>query len=74
MLQDLRNPLFRATVDLDTVYLSECDCTEVRREQYVGSFAFLFRDSVANSMIRVNPPGLTITYDRDEQAFGDVKP
>ena len=74
VLQDLRNPPFRATVDFDKVYLSGRDRAEIRREQYVGSFLFVFRDSVPNSMIPVNPLGLTITYYRDDQAFGDAKP
>jgi len=74
VLQDLRNPPFRATVDFDKVYLSGRDRAEIRREQYVGSFVFVFRDSVPNNMIPVNPLGLTITYYRDDQAFGEMKP
>jgi type IV secretory pathway component VirB8 len=74
VLQDLRTLPFRATVDFDKIYLSGRDRTEVRREKYVGSFVFLFRESVPNSMIPINPLGLTITYYRDDQAFGEVKP
>jgi type IV secretory pathway TrbF-like protein len=73
LLQDLRSPPFRATVDFDKIYFSGRDRTEVRREKYVGSFVFLFRESVPNSMIPINPLGLTITYYRDDQAFGEVK-
>lgn len=74
VLQDLRNSPFRATVDFDKVYLSGRERTEVRVGKYVGSFLFVFRDSVPNNMIPVNPLGLTITYFRDDEAFQEVKP
>jgi type IV secretion system protein VirB5 len=74
VLQDLRTSPFRATVDFDKVFLSGPDRTEMRVEKYVGSFLFVFRDSVPNNMIPVNPLGLTITYFRDDQAFREVKP
>ncbi|MCU1262128.1 MAG: putative conjugal transfer protein [Bryobacterales bacterium] len=74
VLQDLRTPPFRATVDFEKVYLSGRDRTEVRRGKYVGSFLFVFKDTVSNSMIPVNPLGLTITYFRDDQAFQESKP
>jgi type IV secretory pathway TrbF-like protein len=74
VLQDLRIPPFRATVDFEKVYLSGRDRTEVRREKYVGSFVFVFREAVDNSMIPINPLGLAITYYREDQAFGEVRP
>ena len=69
VLQDLRTPPFRATVDFEKRYLSGRDRTEIRREKYVASFQFLFKDNVSNNMIPVNPLGLTITYFRDDQSF-----
>jgi type IV secretory pathway TrbF-like protein len=74
VLQDLRKAPFRATVDFLKVYLSGRERTEVRTESYVGSFLFVFRDSVSNSSIPVNPLGLTITYFRDDQAFQETRP
>jgi type IV secretory pathway TrbF-like protein len=74
VLQDLRKAPFRATVDFVKVYLSGRERTEVRTESYVGSFLFVFRDSVSNSSIPVNPLGLTITYFRDDQAFQETRP
>jgi type IV secretory pathway component VirB8 len=74
VLQDLRTPPFRATADFEKAYLSGRDRTVVRREKYVGSFLFVFKDTVSNSMIPVNPLGLTITYFRDDQAFQESKP
>jgi type IV secretion system protein VirB5 len=74
VLQDLRTSPFRANVDFEKIYLSGRDRTEVRREKHVGSFLFVFKDSVPNSMIPVNPLGLAITYFRDDQAFQEAKP
>lgn len=74
VLQDLRTPPFRATVDFEKRYLSGRDRTEIRRERYVASFQFIFKDTVSNNMIPVNPLGLTITYFRDDQSFQEVKP
>ena len=73
VVQDLRTPPFRATVDFEKAFLSGRDRTEIRRERYVGSFVFTFRNAVPNEMIPVNPLGLTILYFRDDQAFGEEK-
>jgi type IV secretory pathway TrbF-like protein len=72
VLQDLRKPPFSATVDFEKAFLSGRDRTEIRREKYVGSFLFVFKDAVSNAMIPVNPLGLTVTYFRDDQAFQDI--
>ena len=74
VLQDLRTAPFRAAVDFDKIYLSDSDRSELRREKYVASFEFKFRDNVPNELIPVNPLGLTITYYREDQAFKEVKP
>ena len=74
VLQDLRTAPFRAAVDFDKIFLSDSDRSELRREKYVASFEFKFRDSVPNDLIPVNPLGLTITYYREDQAFKEVKP
>jgi type IV secretory pathway component VirB8 len=74
VLQDLRKAPFHATVDFQKVYLSGRERAEVRTEKYVGSFLFVFKDSVPNSLIPVNPLGLTITYFRDDQAFQETRP
>jgi type IV secretory pathway component VirB8 len=66
---DLRQPPFRATVDFERVYKSTADGTELRREMYVGNFTFVLKEDVPNTMVPVNPLGLTITYFREDQAF-----
>jgi type IV secretory pathway component VirB8 len=66
---DLRQPPFRATVDFERVYESSAEGTELRRELYVANFTFVLKEDVPNTMVQVNPLGLTITYFREDQAF-----
>ena len=66
-IEDLRNPPYRATVDFEKVYTAASQ--ETKREKYVANFVFIVKDTVPNSMIPVNPLGLTITYFREDQAF-----
>lgn len=73
VIQDLRTPPFRATVDFEKAYLAGRDRVETRREKYVASFVFSFKNPVPNSMIPVNPLGLAILYFREDQAFGGDK-
>lgn len=68
VLEDLRTPPYRATVDFEKVYYAP-DRSIARREKYVGNFVFVVKDRVPNAMIPINPLGLTITYFREDQAF-----
>jgi type IV secretion system protein VirB5 len=68
-IEDLRNPPYRATVDFEKIYHSAAGKQETKREKYVGHFVFVVKDKVSNSMIPVNPLGLTIIYFREDQAF-----
>lgn len=68
-IEDLRKAPYRATVDYEKIYYSPSGRREVRREKFVGNFVFVVRGKVPNSMIPVNPLGLTITYFREDQAF-----
>lgn len=68
-IEDLRTAPYKATVDFERVYYNNGDSSEVKREKYTAHFVFIVRDSVPNSMIPVNPLGLTITYFREDQAF-----
>jgi type IV secretion system protein VirB5 len=68
-IEDLRTPPYRATVDFEKVYLRPADRGEEKREKYIGNFVFEVREHVPNSIIPVNPLGLTITYFREDQAF-----
>jgi type IV secretory pathway TrbF-like protein len=66
-IEDLRTPPYKATVDFEKIYRAAGQ--ETRREKYVAHFVFVVKDKVPNSMIPVNPLGLTITYFREDQAF-----
>jgi type IV secretion system protein VirB5 len=66
-IEDLRTPPYKATVDFEKIYRSGGQ--ETKREKYVANFVFVVKDKVPNSMIPVNPLGLTITYFREDQAF-----
>lgn len=68
-IEDLRTPPYRATVDFEKTYFSGADRAVARREKYVANFVFVVKDNVPNTMIPVNPLGLTITYFREDQAF-----
>jgi type IV secretory pathway TrbF-like protein len=68
-IEDMRTSPYRAIVDFEKVYYTPIDHIEVRREKYVANFVFVVKDRVPNSMIPVNPLGLTITYFREDQAF-----
>ena len=70
-IEDLRNPPYRATVDFEKVYTAAHQQT--KRERYVANFVFIVKHKVPNSMIPVNPLGLTITYFRtyDDQVAGN---
>lgn len=68
-IEDLRTPPYKATVDFEKIYYNYGDATVVRRETYTAHFVFVVKDRVPNSMIPLNPLGLTITYFREDQAF-----
>jgi type IV secretion system protein VirB5 len=68
-IEDMRNPPYKATVDFERVYSNYGDGTDLKREKYTAHFVFVVKDRVPNSMIPVNPLGLTITYFREDQAF-----
>lgn len=68
-IEDLRRSPYRATVDFEKVYYTPADHLELRREKYIANFVFVVKDRVSNTMIPVNPLGLTITYFREDQAF-----
>jgi len=70
-LEDLRQPPYRATVEFDRVYVAPTTRTETRRETVVAHLVFVLTDQVDNARIPINPIGLTITYFREDQAFGN---
>ncbi|MGH9616915.1 MAG: VirB8/TrbF family protein [Acidobacteriaceae bacterium] len=71
VLEDLRQPPYRAEIEFDKIFRSPGDMQELRREQWTANVVYSFRDEVPNQMLLTNPLGLVITYCREDQAFGN---
>jgi len=69
VLEEIQNPPYKAKVDVQKVYISRVDRSEIKREFSTVSFVFSFKQKVENDLITVNPLGLTITYFREDKAF-----
>src|SRR5579883_2490170 len=68
-IEDLRSAPYKATLDFYEIVYSPTDRTEIKRTLYTAHFVFLFRDSVPNDLIQVNPLGLAVTYFLEDEAF-----
>jgi type IV secretion system protein VirB5 len=68
-IEDLRTSPYKATVDFEKIYFTRSDHIEIKRERYLANFVFVVKEHVPNSIVPVNPLGLTITYFREDQAF-----
>jgi len=68
-IEDFRSQPYKASVDFEKICYTATDHVMTRRERYVGHFVFSVMDRVPNTLIPVNPLGLTITYFREDQAF-----
>jgi type IV secretory pathway TrbF-like protein len=69
VLEEIQNPPYKAKVDLQKVYISRVDRSEIRREFSTVSVVFSFKQKIENDLITVNPLGLTVTYFREDKAF-----
>ena len=69
VLEEIQNPPYKAKVDMQKVYISRMDRSEIKREFSTVSFVFSFKQRIENDLIPVNPLGLTITYFREDKAF-----
>ena len=70
VLEDLRQPPYRAEIEFDKVFRSPGNIDEQRRERWTANVVYGFREEVPNQMLLTNPLGLVITYCREDQAFG----
>ena len=70
VLEDLRQPPYRAHVEFEKVYRSIGDHQEQHRERWTANLVFGFREDVPNQMLLSNPLGLVISYCHEDQAFG----
>ncbi|HEX4031846.1 MAG TPA: VirB8/TrbF family protein [Terracidiphilus sp.] len=69
ILDDLRQSPYSARIEFEKVYTNPSDHTELKREQWTASVTYVFRESVKNDELTVNPLGLTIVRFRADQAF-----
>jgi type IV secretion system protein VirB5 len=69
VLDDLRVSPYSARIEFEKVYTNPADHTELKRERWVASVTYVFRESVKNNELAVNPLGLTIVRFRADQAF-----
>ena len=69
VLEDLRQPPYRAEIEFDKIFRAPGNIDEQRRERWTANVVYGFRDEVPNAMLLTNPLGLVITYCREDQAF-----
>jgi type IV secretory pathway TrbF-like protein len=69
ILDDLKMSPYSARIEFDRIYINPQDMHELKREQLTASVTYVFRDSVHNQQLAVNPLGLTIIRFRADQAF-----
>lgn len=68
-LDDLKAAPYKAVVEFDKVITGYGNRQERSRETHVAQITFVLRGAIPNTVIPVNPLGLTITYFRVDQAF-----
>ena len=69
ILDDLRRSPYSARIEFEKVYTNPADHSELKRERWVASVTYVFRENVKNNELAVNPLGLTIVRFRADQAF-----
>lgn len=69
VLDDLRQSPYSARIEFEKVYTNPADHSELKRERWVASVTYVFRDAVKNNELAVNPLGVTIVRFRADQAF-----
>ena len=69
ILDDLKMSPYSARIEFERIYTNAQDMHELKREQLTASVTYVFRDSVQNQQLAVNPLGLTIIRFRVDQAF-----
>jgi type IV secretion system protein VirB5 len=69
ILDDQRQSPYSARIEFEKIFTNPSDHTELRREQWTTSVTYVFRETVKNNELAVNPLGLTIVRFRADQAF-----
>lgn len=71
VLDDVRQPPYRAHIEFDKVFRSPGNQQEQSRERWTANVIYGFRDDVPNEMLLTNPLGLVVNYLHEDQAFGN---
>lgn len=69
ILDNLRQSPYSARIEFEKVYTNPTDHSEIKRERWVASVTYVFRENVKNNELAVNPLGMTIVRFRADQAF-----
>src|SRR5438270_1021449 len=69
VLDDLRQSPYSARIEFEKVFTNPADHSEVKRERWTATVTYVFRESVKNNELAVDPLGLTIVRFRADQAF-----
>jgi type IV secretion system protein VirB5 len=69
VLDDLRQSPYSARIEFEKVFTNPADHSEIKRERWTASVTYVFRETVKNNELAVNPLGLTIVRFRADQAF-----
>src|ERR1700733_7637083 len=69
ILDGPRQSPYSARIEFEKVYTNPTDQTELKRERWTASVTYVFRESVQNNELAVNPLGLAIVRFRADQAF-----
>jgi len=69
ILDDLRQSPYSARIEFVKIFTNPTDHSQLRREDWTASVTYVFRETVKNNELAVNPLGLTIVRFRADQAF-----
>ncbi|MGA3035559.1 MAG: VirB8/TrbF family protein, partial [Terracidiphilus sp.] len=69
VLDDLRQSPCSARIEFVKVFSNPADHSELKRERWTATVTYVFRESVKNNELAVDPLGLTIVRFRADQAF-----
>jgi type IV secretion system protein VirB5 len=69
ILDDLQESPYSARIQFVKIFTNPTDNSVLRREQWTASVTYVFRETVKNNELAVNPLGLTIIRFRADQAF-----
>lgn len=69
ILGDLNKAPYSAQIEFLKIFKDPNSGAEQKRERWTASVNYVFRDSVPNNMVAINPLGLTIIHYRIDQAY-----